>query len=50
VSEALGRRATHELTMLAAALEPVVIASELSLSCAWVRIRLFSAVLRRRAP
>jgi hypothetical protein len=32
VSEALGRRATHELTMLAAALEPVVLASELSLS------------------
>ena len=31
VSEALGRRATYELTMLAAALEPVAIVSDLSL-------------------
>jgi hypothetical protein len=32
VSEALGRRATHELTTLAAALESVALAAELSLS------------------
>ncbi|HEV8547408.1 MAG TPA: hypothetical protein VGQ57_00245 [Polyangiaceae bacterium] len=31
-SEALGRRATHELTALAAALEPVALASELTLA------------------
>jgi len=31
-SEALGRRATHELAALAAALEPVALANELSLS------------------
>jgi hypothetical protein len=30
-SEAVGRRATHDLTMLAAALEPVALVSELSL-------------------
>jgi sirohydrochlorin ferrochelatase len=47
VSEALGRRATHELTTLAAALEPVVLASELSLS---VRIGEEAPVYSRPAP
>jgi hypothetical protein len=50
LSEAHGRRATHELTMLAAALEPVAIVSELSLC---VRVGetepVFSRPVRSRA-
>lgn len=47
VSEALGRRATHELTSLAAALEPVAVASDLALS---VRIGEEPPVYSRPAP
>jgi hypothetical protein len=47
VSEALGRRAMHELTTLAAALEPVALASELSLC---VRIGEEAPVYSRPAP
>ncbi len=47
VSEALGRRATHELTALAAALESVALASDLSLS---VRVGEDTPVYSRPAP
>lgn len=47
VSEALGRRATHELTALAAALESVALASDLSLS---VRVGEETPVYSRPAP
>ncbi len=47
MSEALGRRATHELNALAAALEPVALASELSLS---IRVGEEPPVFSRPAP
>lgn len=47
VGDSAGRRATHELTMLAAALEPVTLASDLSLC---VRVGEDAPVFSRPAP